>query len=179
MNSESFTAPLNKQAWKTIAVAINTHGYNLTADNCYIKWTAMKKKYKMLRDANNRTGAGKQTWEYFDVIHDMLRKNPEIMPLSIASNIRGFEINVNAFNTSESINTNTNWNNNNKHAEEKENELNIEATDIVLKNRPKKSRKRKTSTWIADLTEQKERHHHENYEQRERFLSLLEKHLKK
>ncbi|XP_024890524.1 uncharacterized protein LOC112466587 [Temnothorax curvispinosus] len=119
--TEFSTSPLNKQAWKTIAAVINTHGYNLTAENCCIKWTGMKKRYKTLKDANNRTGAAKETWEYFDIIDDMLRKNPEITPLSIASSTRGFRVNVN---TSESIDLST------EHTEEnEENEESLEATN--------------------------------------------------
>ncbi|EZA52957.1 hypothetical protein X777_07653 [Ooceraea biroi] len=52
-------------------------------DNCYIKWNSMKKRYKKIRDTKNHTGAAKQTWEYFEIMHDMLRKNPEVTPLSI------------------------------------------------------------------------------------------------
>ncbi|TGZ53355.1 Uncharacterized protein DBV15_12428, partial [Temnothorax longispinosus] len=163
--TESSISPLNKQAWKTIAAVINTHGYNLTAENCCIKWTGMKKRYKTLKDANNRTGAAKETWEYFDIIDDMLRKNPEITPLSVASSTRGFRVNVN---TSKSIDLSTEYT-----EENEENEENLEAANI-LKNRPIRRRKPKKPTWIAELVEQKAKHHQENYDQRERFLSLLE-----
>ncbi|CAL1672339.1 unnamed protein product [Lasius platythorax] len=130
--TESCTRPLNKQAWKIIATAVNTHGYNLTAENCIIKWTGMKKKYKIIRDAKNQTGAAKETWGYFDIIHDMLKTNPEITPLSIASSVRDFEVNVNAFNASESINVKRNLSNDNEHTEEnEENELNVELTNVL------------------------------------------------
>ncbi|XP_036150753.1 uncharacterized protein LOC114254062 [Monomorium pharaonis] len=167
--TESSTSPLNKQVWKTIAAVINIHGYNLTAENYSIKWTGMKKKYKTLKDANNRTGAAKETWEYFNIIDDILRKNPEITPLSIAFSTRGFRVNVN---TSKNMNLST------EHEENEENEENLEATNI-LKNRPIKRRIPKKPTWITELLEQKEKHHRENYNQRKRFLSLLEKYLKK
>lgn len=168
IHAESFTSPLSKQTWKNIAVSINTHGYNLTADNCYIKWTGMKKKYKMIKDANNQTGAAKQTWEYFDIVNGMLRKNPEIEPLSIASNIRGFQINQGA-SSSTSRNEKTEKN--------QENEPNIQSSINVFKNRPIRARKPRISSLTANIIEQRERHHKENYKQRERLLSLLERHL--
>src|SRR5436190_7345221 len=117
-NTGSFTNPsnygkMNKNIWKNIAASINTHGYNLTADNCYIKWTGMKKKYKTIKDAKKQTGAAKQTWEYFDIINNMLGKNPTITPLSTASNIIGFIINQNV--SSDSADE--------KHCENEQNEI--------------------------------------------------------
>lgn len=102
----------------------------------------------------------------------MLRKNPEITPLSIASSPRKFIVNAS---TSKSINIETNLSN--EYNEENEEDENSTSTNI-LKNRSIRKRKSKTPIWIAELIEQREKHHRENY-QRERFLSLLEKHLKK
>lgn len=121
---------LNKNIWKNIAESINTHGYNLTADNCYIKWTGMKKKYKTIKDAKKETGAAKQTWEYFDIIN-MLGKNPAIVPLSTESNIRGFMINQNVLHSSDE-----------EHCENKQSELNVVSTN-VLKNRQIRKKNRK------------------------------------
>ncbi|EZA47333.1 hypothetical protein X777_16384 [Ooceraea biroi] len=85
-------------------------------------------------------------------MHDILSKNPEVTPLSIASSTRSFEVLNN----------------------EEENEENVTSTNI-LKNRPIRRRKSQTPSWIAELTEQREKHHQKNYEQRERLLALLEK----
>ncbi|KYN17831.1 hypothetical protein ALC57_09869 [Trachymyrmex cornetzi] len=161
--STNFYGKLNKNLWKNIAASMNIQGYNLTADNCYIKWTSMKKKYKIIKDAKKQTGTAKQTWEYFDIINDMLGKNPVVAPLSIASNIRGFTINENVLHLSDE-----------EQCENEQNVLNITSTN-VLKNRQTRKRKSKTSAWMEELIEQRERHHQENYNQRERLLSLLEK----
>lgn len=59
--TESFIKPLNMQMWKNIATSVNVYGYNITADNCRIKWITMKNKYKTLRDAKNQTGAAKKS----------------------------------------------------------------------------------------------------------------------
>lgn len=64
---QSLMSPISKQVWKNIAASVNIFGYNLSAENCNIKWMGMKKKFKMLKDARNKTGAAKQTWEYYDI----------------------------------------------------------------------------------------------------------------
>lgn len=77
-HKESFNKSHTKHVWKNIAETINTHGYNLTANNCYIKWTSMKKKYKIIKGAKTRTGTRKQTWKYFDIMDDILRRDPAV-----------------------------------------------------------------------------------------------------
>lgn len=75
---ESFTSSVRKQVWKNIAASMNIHGYNLSVKNYIVKWTAMKKKYKALKDANNKTGAAGQTWKYDDIINNLLSKNQKL-----------------------------------------------------------------------------------------------------
>lgn len=171
---QSFVSPINKQVWKNIAASMNTHGYNLSAENCNMKWTGMKKKYKMLIDANNKTGAAKQTWEYYDIINEMLINKPEIAPLSIASSSRGFQLNDTALNTCGSVEKS--FSNNNE--EDEENIFYNKSTNFEQK-RTVRKRKSQTPAWVEGLIAQKERHHENNYAQRERFLSLLEKYVKK
>lgn len=163
---ESLSGPLNKQTWTNIAVSMNTSGHNITADNCHIKWTGMKKKYKTIKDAKNQSGAGKQSWEYFDMINDILGKNPTMKPLSIASNIRGFTINQDVNNSSD------------EECEGNEENISNVTSSNVINNRQIRKRKSRTSVWMAELMEQRERHHQDNYTQRERVLSLLQKHFK-
>lgn len=156
---QSFAGPINKQVWKNIAASMNTHGYNLSAENCNLKWTGMKKKYKMLKDANNKTGAAKQTWEYYNIINEMLIKRPEIEPLSIASSSRGFQLNRIAVKMSE--------NNNDENDEE-----NVSESSNFTKSRRASKRKSQIPVWVEVLSAQRESHHKSNYAQRERFLSL-------
>lgn len=173
---EFVTSPLNKQIWRDIAASINIHGYNLSAEHCNIKWNGMKKKYKTLKDAKNKTGAARQRWEYYDIINDMLVKKPDIVPLSLASSSRGFQLNQTALSTSESTNIETNFNDCTK--ENEENLHSIQSTNFA-QNRIVRKRKSKTPVWIEQLIEQRQQHHERNYAQRERFISLLEKYLNK
>lgn len=171
----SFMSPINKQAWKNIAASINAHGYNLSADNCYVKWIGLKKKYKILKDANNKTGAAKQSWEYFDIINEMLMNKPEIAPLSIASSSRGFQLNQSDSNSNKEMGETSSSTN----GEENENvEMHIESTTSA-QNRTIRKRKSQTPTWVEDLIAQRQGHHERNYAQRERLLLLLEKYINK
>lgn len=141
----------------------------------------MKKKYKTLKDARNKTGTGKQAkWEYYDIIDEMLNKQPEISPLSIASCTRGFQLNQALLNASQS-NAETQCTND---IENQENLLEFEATNFVtstnrVHDQLVRKRKNQTPIWTQALLAQKQRHHDENYAQRERLLSLLEKHFDK
>lgn len=171
---QSLMSPINKQVWNNIAASMNTYGYNLSSENCNIKWTGLKKKFKTIKDARNKTGTAKQIWEYYDIINEMLSKKPEIEPLSLASNSRGFQLNRVASNTFESINIETNFNNNNK-----ENEENVHIESSFEQNRITRKRKSQTPAWVERLIEQRQKHYENNYAQRERFLLLLEKYLNK
>lgn len=42
-------------------------GYNINGTKCAIKFQAMKRTYKNIKDHNNRSGNDKRKWEYFDV----------------------------------------------------------------------------------------------------------------
>lgn len=126
----------------------------------------MKKKYKTLKDANNKTGVSKQKWEYFDIMNDMLCTKPEIAPLSIASSSRGFQINTTSH-------TSTRINN------VEGNEENLVESNNVQQSRITRKRKRQTPAWIENIIEQRQQHHENNYAQRERFLALLEKYINK
>lgn len=173
---ESVTSPINKHVWKTIAACMNSNGYNVSAENCNIKWTGMKNKYKTLKDASNQTGAAKQTkWEYYDIINDMLIKKPEIAPLSLASSLQGFKLNHTAVNTSKNIDVERNV------ADDIENDANALyfKSSNPVQERMIKKRKRKTQMLTEALIEQKQQQHKKNYEQRERFLSLFERYLNK
>lgn len=141
---EFVKSSVNKQVWKDIAASMNIHGYNLSADNCNIKWNGMKKKYKTLKDGKNTTGAARESWEYYNIINDMLVKQPDIVPLSIASSSRGFQLNETALSTSESTNTETNFNN---CTEENEENLHSTQSTNFTQNRVIRNRKSKTPAW--------------------------------
>lgn len=66
-------------------------GYNVTDEQCSVKWKNLKQKYKSVRDANNETSSAKVSWEYFDLIDEFMNTTLEVTP-SLASNTRGFRL---------------------------------------------------------------------------------------
>jgi len=66
--------------------------YNVTDEQCSVKWKNLKQKYKSVCDANNETGSAKVSWKYFNLIDEFMNTTPEVTPLSLASNTRGFRL---------------------------------------------------------------------------------------
>lgn len=83
---------MQKKVWKRIANKFNERGYNITEEQCNIKWKNLKRKYKSVRDLRNQTGSARQSWEYFNIIDDFINTRPEVAPVSIASSSHGFRV---------------------------------------------------------------------------------------
>lgn len=83
---------MQKKIWKEIASNFKKRSYNVTDEQCSVKWKNLKQKYKSVRDANNETGSAKVSWEYFDLIDEFMNTAPEVTPLSLASNTHGFRL---------------------------------------------------------------------------------------
>lgn len=147
-----------KTIWKTVATAINMKGYNVNAEQCNNKWKNLKKRYKAMKDNNKQSGAGVQYWVHFDAIDDILKRHPEVNPLSIASSSYGFRINV--------------------YSDEEgndDNEIQCSKQNISKHSYTRKVRNAKEPYWATHLRLQREKHHKENFDQKERFLALLAK----
>lgn len=167
MHINLFDFQQHKIVWRRIASAINNKGYNITAEHCINKWKGLKKRYKSIKNNNNKSGAGRQFWIHYDAIDNILKDHPEIAPLSLASSTKGFRI----FNTDSDEN------------EIVEDTSNFNDAEILSHNnketyrisKTSKTRKRNEPYWAAQLRLQRERYHKENFAQKERFLSLMEK----
>ncbi|XP_018308770.1 uncharacterized protein [Mycetomoellerius zeteki] len=83
---------MRKRIWRIIANKFNQRGYNITEEQCDVKWKNLKQKYRSIRDRNNQTGTARECWEYFDIIDDFINIKPEVAPASIASSSHGFRI---------------------------------------------------------------------------------------
>ncbi|KYN29665.1 hypothetical protein ALC57_00928 [Trachymyrmex cornetzi] len=81
---------MQKRVWRIIANKFNERGYNITEEQCNVKWKNLKQKYRSIRDRNNQTGTARECWEYFDMIDDFINIKPEVA--SIASSSHGFRI---------------------------------------------------------------------------------------
>lgn len=56
-----------KHCWEVISKEMGKKGYNISGKKCCIKFQAMKRTYKSIKDHNNRSGNNAKRWEYFDV----------------------------------------------------------------------------------------------------------------
>lgn len=80
-----------KKAWELLARDMNSQGYPLNGTQCSNKWKGMLKVYKDTLAHNKKSGAGRATCPYYAVLDELLRKYPNINPLSTASSSGGFK----------------------------------------------------------------------------------------
>ncbi|KAL1490028.1 hypothetical protein ABEB36_013940 [Hypothenemus hampei] len=58
---------------------------NITAANCSNRWKVLERGYKKFIDNNNKTGRGRHSFEYAEVLHDILGKKKNINPALLLS----------------------------------------------------------------------------------------------
>lgn len=56
-----------KHCWQNVAKEMKNMGYHISGEKCRIKFQAMKRTYKAIKDHNNKSGNNTRRWEYFDV----------------------------------------------------------------------------------------------------------------
>lgn len=192
-NEINFNSQPHKIIWKRICTTINEFGYNVTPDQCCSKWRSLKRKYKQIKDNNNHTGAANQRWVHFNNIDNILKKKPEINPVSLASNIGGFRIrnvvpNVVPNVIPPVVDSDDESLINELIGPDDGNEMQENASamfpmngggvDRFTRTPVHRRRSRSEPYWAQALREQRERHHKENMSQKERFLSVVEELLK-
>lgn len=70
---------------------MNTEGVQKTFSEIKAKWTSMKRTYKANFDKKNETGQGPIKWPFFDKMHQIMFKKPEVQPVSVASSISEYK----------------------------------------------------------------------------------------
>lgn len=154
---------MQKKVWKQIASNMNkTGGYNISDEQCYVKWKNLKRKYKSVRDFNNQTGRAKASWEYFEAIDEFINTKPEIIPLSTASSTHGFRVKQQNLCTTELESSD-------------ENDSPIPDICHDIRHNIRKRRRTDKNTYLQDLYEQREVHHQENIKMQKKFLVLFDK----
>lgn len=79
-----------KAIWNMIAKAMVLKGYNVSGEQCDIKFRNLKKTYKRIVDNNKGTGNGSISWLYFEKFNAIFGKNADIVPISTASSSSSF-----------------------------------------------------------------------------------------
>ncbi|KAK5647827.1 hypothetical protein RI129_002719 [Pyrocoelia pectoralis] len=85
--TENFRNPKCKNSilWTKISKEINKHGYSVTEEMCDRKFRNLKGTFKTIKDTKRKTGRGRQTWEFFDVMDEIFLSDATINPPHLIS----------------------------------------------------------------------------------------------
>ncbi|XP_043482559.1 uncharacterized protein LOC122511418 [Leptopilina heterotoma] len=89
--AESSKDNLSPDFWKKVSGLLASNGLKKTWLSCKEKWKSLNRTYKINLAKKKETGTGPITWPYFDQLHEILFKKPEINPVATASNISGYK----------------------------------------------------------------------------------------
>ncbi|KAK7502567.1 hypothetical protein BaRGS_00006142 [Batillaria attramentaria] len=81
-----------RRLFAEMARELKSKGYSFTADACMKKTENLKTRYKIIKDKNARTGRGRSSWVYFDLMDDTLRADPAIIPPVTVSSLGGVTV---------------------------------------------------------------------------------------
>lgn len=71
---------------------LNTHGYKITSEQVENKQKSLNGNYKKTKDRNKISCSQKHYCQFYEELDEVLRQNPDIEPLSTASNTTGLVI---------------------------------------------------------------------------------------
>ena len=60
-----------KNIWQGIAATLAAKGWKLSWELCEKKLRNLKQSYKHIKDNNSKTGRGRKSWEYFDILDEI------------------------------------------------------------------------------------------------------------
>lgn len=85
---------MEKEFWQKVSQKLTEHGVVKTATQCNSKWTLLKEQYKNKTAKKQQTGSGRDSWEYYDEMHEIMFHKPEINPPALASSVKGYETRI-------------------------------------------------------------------------------------
>ncbi|XP_011860100.1 PREDICTED: trihelix transcription factor GT-1-like [Vollenhovia emeryi] len=144
---------MQKKIWKEIASNFKKRGYNVTDEQCFVKWKNLKQKYKSVRDANNETGNAKVSWEYFDLMDEFMNTTPETAKKNVCIKESSESNDENTVPNTTSTSSTTSYG--------------------TTRNIRKRARQENELAYYEQLYKQREEHHKDNIEMQNRFLTLL------
>lgn len=66
--SQKYESKISKKGmWEEIAAMLGDQGHNYTSTQCSTKFKYLKRRYRTVKDHNNRSGAEKLNWQLYDV----------------------------------------------------------------------------------------------------------------
>lgn len=88
--SQNFKRPIWEKISQLCQAKFNSSFY--THVRCETKWKALKRTYKAICLHNKETGQKRRYWQYFDAMHKILYKKPEINPIATCSSLDGLQV---------------------------------------------------------------------------------------
>ncbi|KAL5239158.1 hypothetical protein ACI65C_006568 [Semiaphis heraclei] len=73
------------QIWNEISAKLKKFGFSVTGEMCQRKWRTHTTTFKNIKEKNSKTGRGRDSWEYFDVVESIFSKDPSYTPLATIS----------------------------------------------------------------------------------------------
>ncbi|XP_066589296.1 uncharacterized protein [Prorops nasuta] len=92
-----------KVAWEKKAQDINKKGYNIRSKQCSTKMTSLKRKYKQVKDYNQKSGNNRKTWKFYNLVDNIFGKKAWASPLATLSSTDDVDEGFNNVTTSEKI----------------------------------------------------------------------------
>ncbi|KAJ8349365.1 hypothetical protein SKAU_G00244950, partial [Synaphobranchus kaupii] len=88
---DTFESPVIKRrrAWEMVAQILRLEGYSsVTWQSCDTKWRNLRHRYKTIVDGHNKTGQGRQKWEYFALLDEVFAGDPAVTPIVVLSSLQ-------------------------------------------------------------------------------------------
>ena len=60
-----------KLLWTTLSTEMKEHGFTMSSNVIERKFRNMKHQFLKIRDNNTKTGRGRQSWQYFNIMQDL------------------------------------------------------------------------------------------------------------
>lgn len=70
-----------KKFWDLVATKLQEKGFHVSGLQCKSKVNGMKKTFKNVKDHNGKTGNGRKTWTYFNIMEEMFASKPWMTPI--------------------------------------------------------------------------------------------------
>ncbi|KAK4882103.1 hypothetical protein RN001_005422 [Aquatica leii] len=146
----------NKSIWSMIAEKMQTHGYQVSWDDCDIKFRNLKKTYKRIKDNDNLSGRGAKQWIYFNIFEELFGKDADVKPLCVINTS-----NIESYSNNETSDDST-------------------ALEITNSSTPTSSKKRKCSAneepaWVKKYREDANARHNEKMKLLQNLIDILKK----
>ena len=71
--------------WQQVQQVMEASGHLMSWEDCRKKWYRLENKYKEVKEAKQRSGAGASSWTFFDIMDSLMSKDPAIQPHHLVS----------------------------------------------------------------------------------------------